>query len=114
MPAIARPISSRPALTSPVTWFSNTESPVLALAGAVTLAVVFEVVGSMLGAALRRREQTALRTLDSAAGVVAGALVGLVVVWVLGAMALQLPGQANLRRAVQRSAVLRHLNPIVP
>ncbi len=89
-------------------------APVLALAGAVTLAVAFEVAGSMLGAALRRREQTALRALDSAAGVVAGALVGLVVVWVLGAMALQLPGQANLRRAVQRSAVLRHLNGIVP
>src|SRR5438105_15014425 len=89
-------------------------APVLALAGAVTLAVAFEVVGSMLGAALRRRERTTLRTLDSAAGVVAGALVGLVVVWVLGAMALQLPGQANLRRAVQRSAVLRHLNGIVP
>jgi S1-C subfamily serine protease len=48
------------------------------------------------------------------AGVVAGALIGLVVVWVLGAMALQLPGQATLRRAAQRSLVLRHLNAIVP
>src|SRR5207248_8652324 len=48
------------------------------------------------------------------AGVVAGAFVGLAVIWVLGAMALQLPGQAKLRRAVQRSAVLRRLNSIVP
>ena len=40
-------------------------------------------------------------------GVAAGALIGLGVVWVLGAMALQLPGQTQLRRAVQRSVVLR-------
>jgi S1-C subfamily serine protease len=33
---------------------------------------------------------------------------------VLGAMALQLPGQADLRRAVQRSYVLQQLNDIVP
>src|SRR5919198_185630 len=86
----------------------------LSLAGPVTLAVAFEVAGSSLGAALGRREVGELRALDSAAGVVAGALVGLVVVWVLGAMVLQLPGQANLRRAAQRSAVLRRLNSIVP
>jgi S1-C subfamily serine protease len=93
---------------------SSPYSPVLALTGAVTLAVAFEVAGSSLGAALRRRQVGELRALDSAAGVVAGALVGLVVVWVLGAMVLQLPGQANLRRAAQRSAVLRRLNSVVP
>jgi len=89
-------------------------APVIALAGAVTFALAFEVLGSMAGAALRRRERRFLREADSMAGVVAGALIGLVVVWVLGAMALQLPGQATLRRAVQRSLVLRHLNAIVP
>ena len=90
-------------------------APVIAVAGAVTFAVTFELVGSTLGAALRGREHRRfLRDLDSAAGVVAGALVGLAVIWVLGAMALQLPGQAQLRRAVQRSAVLRRLNSIVP
>src|SRR5438034_1354822 len=89
-------------------------APVLALAGAVTLAVSFEVVGSSLGAAVRSREAPTVRQLDSAAGVLVGAVVGLMVVWVLGAMALQLPGQTNLRRAAQRSAVLRRLNSIVP
>jgi len=87
---------------------------VIALAGAVTFALVFEVIGSTVGAALRRRERRFLREADSMAGVVAGALIGLVVVWVLGAMALQLPGQTKLRRAAQRSLVLRHLNAIVP
>ncbi|TMM25635.1 MAG: MarP family serine protease [Actinobacteria bacterium] len=89
-------------------------APVIALAGAVTFALVFEVIGSTVGAALRRRERRFLREADSMAGVVAGALIGLVVVWVLGAMALQLPGQTKLRRAAQRSLVLRHLNAIVP
>jgi S1-C subfamily serine protease len=93
---------------------SSPYAPVLALAGAVTLAVTFEVVGSSLGAALRSRESPSIQQLDSAAGVIVGALVGLAVVWVLGAMALQLPGQAKLRRAVQRSEVLRRLNSIVP
>jgi S1-C subfamily serine protease len=90
-------------------------APVIAVAGAVTLAVAFEVAGSTVGAALRgRQHRRFLRDLDSAAGVAAGALVGLAVIWVVGAMALQLPGQAQLRRAVQRSAVLRRLNSIVP
>jgi S1-C subfamily serine protease len=90
-------------------------SPVIALAGAVTFAVTFEVIGSTVGAALRgHQNRRFLRDLDSAAGVVAGALVGLAVIWVLGAMALQLPGQARLRHEVQRSAVLRRLNSIVP
>ena len=39
-------------------------APVLALAGAVTLAVTFEVVGSSLGAALRSRESPPVRKVD--------------------------------------------------
>jgi S1-C subfamily serine protease len=94
---------------------SSGYAPLVALACAVGLAVAFEVIGSTLGAVLRGRQRTqGIRTLDSAGGVVAGALVGLSVVWVLGAMALQLPGQADLSRAAQRSQVLRRLNSIVP
>jgi S1-C subfamily serine protease len=89
-------------------------SPLVALAAAVGLAVAFEVLGSTLGARIRSRQARGVRRLDSAGGVVAGALIGLAVVWVLGAMALQLPGQADLRRAVQRSLVLQRLNAIVP
>jgi S1-C subfamily serine protease len=93
---------------------SSPYGPAIALAGAVTLALVFEVVASALGAAVRRRERRYLRELDSLAGVVAGALIGLVVIWVLGVMALQLPGHTRLRQAVQRSLVLQRLNSIVP
>ena len=93
---------------------SSPYAPVFAVVGAITLAVLFEVVGSSLGAAVRSRERRSLRVVDSAFGVLAGALVGLVAVWVLGAMALQLPGQAQLRRSVQQSVVLQRLNEIVP
>jgi S1-C subfamily serine protease len=90
-------------------------SPVVALIAAVALAVAFEVLGSTLGAFIRSRERArGLHALDSLGGVVAGVFLGLAIVWVLGAMALQLPGQADLRRAVQRSVVLQRLNAIVP
>ena len=90
-------------------------APVVALVAAVVLAVAFEVLGSSVGAFIRDRERTrSLQLLDSAGGVVAGGLIGLGVVWVLGAMALQLPGQTQLRRAVQRSVVVQRLNSIVP
>ena len=94
---------------------SSPYAPVVALVAAVGLAVAFEVLGSSVGALIRDRERArSLQLLDSVGGVVAGALIGLGVVWVLGAMALQLPGQTRLRRAVQRSVVLQRLNSIVP
>jgi S1-C subfamily serine protease len=101
----------------PVLLSNGTQSryaPVVALVAAITFAIVFEVVGSTVGSSIRSRQARGVRVLDSAGGVVAGALIGFAIVWVLGAMALQLPGQADLRRAVQRSYVLQQLNGIVP
>jgi S1-C subfamily serine protease len=101
----------------PVLLSNGTHSryaPVVALVAAITFAVVFEVLGSTVGASIRSRQDRGTRALDSAGGVLAGALIGFAIVWVLGAMALQLPGQADLRRAVQRSYVLQQLNEIVP
>jgi S1-C subfamily serine protease len=102
----------------PVLLANGTHSryaPLVALVAAIVFAVAFEVLGSTIGAGIRSRERApGVRALDSAGGIVAGALIGFAIVWVLGAMALQLPGQANLRRAVQRSYVLQRLNEIVP
>ena len=90
-------------------------APLVALVAAVSLAVAFEVLGSTIGAVIRSRQRArGVRALDSAGGVLGGALIGCAIVWVLGAMALQLPGQADLRRAMQRSIVLQRLNSIVP
>jgi S1-C subfamily serine protease len=89
--------------------------PLAALAGAAVGAIVFETFGAVAGSALRAGGRLRpLQGADSAAGLVLGALSGLFVVWVLGAVALFVPGEPGLRRAAQRSAVLRHLNDVVP
>ena len=55
-----------------------------------------------------------LRWLDSLGGLVLGAAAGAAIVWVLGAVALHLPGQRELREEVQRSRILGELNEHVP
>ena len=68
-------------------------------------------IGRRLRGALRFRP---LRGVDSLGGFVLGAAMGLVLVWVAGAVALQLPGQTRLRQEAQRSAVIQRLNEIAP
>jgi S1-C subfamily serine protease len=88
--------------------------PLAALAGAVIGAILLETVGTIAGTALRSGARNpSLRRVDSAGGLLLGAVSGLVVVWVLGAVALFVPGEPGLRRAAQRSAVLRELNGVV-
>jgi S1-C subfamily serine protease len=90
-------------------------APLVGLAGAVVGAMVLETVGSMVGTLFRSGLRfPPLRALDSAGGLVLGAAAGLALVWVFGATALLLPGQPTLRHDVQRSALLRQLNSIVP
>ena len=90
-------------------------TPVAALAGAIVFAVLLEGLGSFAGRAVRAHLRfTPLRTLDSLGGLMLGAATGLAIVWVLGAVALQLPGQTDLRRAAQRSIILRRLNDVAP
>ena len=90
-------------------------TPLIALAGALVLAFLLEGIGAVLGGSLRGKLPGGLaQTADSAGGLVLGAVTGLAVVWVLGAVALQVPGQRDLREAAQRSAVLRRLNDLVP
>jgi uncharacterized membrane protein required for colicin V production len=90
-------------------------TPLAALAGAAVLAVVLEVSGAMVGQMLRSGLRLpALRTLDSIGGLILGALAALAVVWVVGVVALQVPGRPALRRSAQHSELLRQLNSIVP
>lgn len=90
-------------------------TPLAALAGAAVGAILFETLGTLAGSALRSRLRTPrLTTFDSAGGVVVGTVAGLAVVWVAGAVALLLPGQTDLRRGAQGSALLRRLNDVVP
>jgi S1-C subfamily serine protease len=90
-------------------------TPLVGLAGAAVGAVMLETLGTVSGTMLRRRLRVgALQTVDTAGGLVLGAAAGFAVVWVVGAVALQLPGQAELRRGAQRSLVLQRLNEFVP
>ena len=89
--------------------------PIAALLGAIFLAALFEALGSVAGTALRAQLRfRPLRTLDSIGGLVLGGATAVAIVWVLGAVALQVPGQTELRREAQRSAILRQLNHVVP
>jgi uncharacterized membrane protein required for colicin V production len=89
-------------------------TPLAALAGAAVGAILLETLGTLAGTSLRSRiRKPRVSTFDSLGGLGLGALSGLAIVWVLGAVALLLPGQADLRHGAQRSAVLRRLNEVV-
>ena len=82
-----------------------------AVLGAVLLQTLAGIAGSMVRGGLRL---TPLRLVDSLGGLVVGAAAGVVLVWVISATALLVPGEAALRRDVQRSAIVRRLDQAVP
>jgi S1-C subfamily serine protease len=88
-------------------------SPAFALTGALVaggiLAAGFEGLGSRLRA---RFASPAFAAADGALGAALTACVGLLVAWVLGAVALQ--AAPEIRRDVQRSAILQRLNAVLP
>jgi S1-C subfamily serine protease len=88
-------------------------APAFALIGALVaggiLAASFEGVGARLRA---RFSSPGFAAVDGALGAALTACVGLLVAWVLGAVALQ--ASPDIRRDVQRSAILRELNAVLP
>lgn len=80
------------------------------LAGAI-LATGFEGIG------LRLRRLLAfpgLELLDGTLGALLSAALGLAIAWILGAVALQSRPAPQLRADIQRSAILRELNQLLP
>jgi uncharacterized membrane protein required for colicin V production len=90
--------------------------PLVALGGALLGGTLLSSLAEMLGVSLRRTMAAVpgLRSIDSAAGLVLGALAGVVLCWAIGAVLLYLPGQSELRRAVQRSEILTRINEEFP
>jgi uncharacterized membrane protein required for colicin V production len=80
------------------------------LAGAI-LASGLEGVGFMLR---RTLALPGIGLLDGVLGAAFGAVLGLGIIWIVAAVAAQAPGQSQLRADIQRSAILRHLNEILP
>ena len=94
---------------------SSPYAPLVAVAGAALLAFLLEGLASLAGSNLRRTLRvTPLAVADTAGGLVLGAVAGLAAIWILGVVALFLPGQHGLRRQAQRSQILQHLNSVVP
>src|SRR3954471_9116899 len=93
---------------------SSPYTPLAALAGAAVGAILLETLGTLAGTSLRSRiRKPRMSSFDSFGGLALGGLAGLAIVWVLGAVALLLPGQADLRHGAQKSALLRRLNEVV-
>jgi S1-C subfamily serine protease len=80
------------------------------LAGGV-LATGLEAVGLRARSALRF---PGVRTVDGVLGAALTACVALGIAWIVGAIALQSTGSTTLRADIQRSAILRQLNRILP
>ena len=90
-------------------------TPLAGLAGAVAGGLLLQVVAGILGSFIRGGLRlTPFRFIDSLGGVVLGAAAGVALVWVVGATALLIPGQARLRHEVQRSAIVSRLDEQVP
>jgi S1-C subfamily serine protease len=91
-------------------------APLIALGGGLLLVVLFQSLGLRIGLELRGEllRIPSLRSLDTAGGLLLGAAMGLFLAWLVGVVALQMPGQSALRREVQRSFVLRQLNSLLP
>jgi S1-C subfamily serine protease len=89
-------------------------APLFGLAGAVLAGIVlatgFEGIGSRLRGRLR---SPGLAAVDGILGALLTAAVGVGLAWLLGAIAL-MSGSPEIRRAVQRSLILAHLNDALP
>jgi len=91
-------------------------APAIALAGALLVgglaALSLEGAGHRLRARLVRED--AAEVADGLAGAALLAGIGLGLVWMFGAVALNTPGAKELRQEVQRSVILRALNDAFP
>jgi S1-C subfamily serine protease len=91
-------------------------APIFALTGAVLGASILEALAGLAAGSIRSSigMLPGFRTLDSAAGLILGAVAGVFLAWAVGAVLLYLPYQQNLRRAVQESAILSRINDRFP
>jgi S1-C subfamily serine protease len=90
--------------------------PVVALAGAILFGTLMRGLAGMLAGVLRTSIGVipGMRLLDRFAGLALGLVAGVFLCWALGAVLLYVPGETELRRAVQRSTILSEINDVVP
>lgn len=94
---------------------SSPYAPALGLLGALLAGAI--LASGMEGLAFRVRRALILPgigVLDGLLGAALGAALALGVVWIVAAVVAQAPNQASLRADIQRSAILRELNVLLP
>lgn len=95
-------------------------APATALAGALLIGALAAVSLDGLARALRRRilgprgRRRAIKLADAAGGAVLLAAAALAIAWLFAAVALNAPGEQDLRHIVQRSKILGALNEAFP
>jgi S1-C subfamily serine protease len=95
-------------------------APATALAGALLIGGIVAVSFEGVAFAMRRRllapdgRRQGVAIAESAAGAMLLVALALGLAWLFGAVALNAPGARGLRKAVQRSAILRALNDTFP
>jgi hypothetical protein len=89
-------------------------APLFALGGALLVGGILASSLEVLGFRLRHQLGSRLGALDGVGGSALLACLGLGLVWIGGAVALQTPGARELREPIQRSAILRELNEHLP
>jgi hypothetical protein len=89
-------------------------APLFALMGAFLVGGILASGLEVLGFHLRRGLGERLGVLDGLGGSVLVGCLGLGLVWIAGAVALQTPGARELREPIQRSTILQELNDRLP
>jgi S1-C subfamily serine protease len=94
---------------------SSPYAPAFGLVGALVAGAILASGLEGLGFRLRRTLIVpGLGVLDGGLGALLGGALALGIVWIAAAVAAQTPGQGALRADIQRSAILRTLNSILP
>ncbi len=94
---------------------SSPYAPLFSLVTALMIGGLAAIVFEAVGVGIRRRLAfSGADVLDGIGGAVLVATLGLGLVWIMGAVALQTPGARQYRKDIQRSAILRKLNAALP
>lgn len=94
---------------------SSPYAPALGLIGALLAGAILASGMEGLGFRVRRAVMLpGIGALDGLLGALLGTVLALGVVWIVAAVVAQAPDQSNLRTDIQRSAILRELNVLLP
>jgi uncharacterized membrane protein required for colicin V production len=98
--------------------FSGSHSPytpLVALAGALVLAIALETAGALMGGVLKDAlKLTPFRLIDAVGGLVLGAATAVAMLWIVAAVAFHLPQTSILRERARQSVLLSKLISTLP